>query len=77
MPGHGSKKNGAFGIVHRTHLEALAKLMGELEATPEGSGSMMDNTLIVYGSDNANWQHTDGNNWPFITIGNFGGTFKT
>ena len=75
--GHGSKKNGAFGVVHSTHLGSLVKLMQELEATPEGAGTMMDNTLIVYGSDNANWQHSDGNNWPFITIGNFGGTIKT
>ena len=33
--------------------------------------------MTTPGSDNANWRHSDGNNWPFITIGNFGGTLKT
>ena len=75
--GHGSKKNSAFGVVHGKHLESLAKLAQELDATPEGSGTMMDNSLIIYTSDNANWQHTSGDNWPFITIGNFGGALKS
>jgi hypothetical protein len=37
---------------------------------------MMDNTLIVYTSNNANKQHTDGSSWPFMTLGNFGGTMQ-
>ena len=55
----------------------LVKLMKALEAIPEGSGSMMDNTLIVYTSNNADKQHTDGSNWPFVLLGNGGGRFKT
>ena len=36
----------------------LVKLMKALEATPEGAGSMMDNTLIVYSSNNAAVSYT-------------------
>ena len=46
-------------------------------AIPEGNGTMMDNTLIVYGSNNGNKQHTNGENWPFVLLGNGGGRFKT
>ena len=38
---------------------------------------MMDNTLIVYTSNNADKQHTDGSTWPFILLGNCSGAFKT
>jgi len=55
----------------------LVKLIQSLEAIPEGSGNMMDNTLIVYTSNNADKQHTDGSNWPFLLLGNGGGRFQT
>ena len=38
---------------------------------------MMDNTLIVYTSNNADKQHTNGANWPVMLLGNFDGQFKT
>ena len=37
----------------------------------------MDNTLIVYTSNNADKQHTNGTNWPVMLLGNFDGAFKT
>ena len=51
--------------------------MNELDSVPEGSGTMMDNTLIVYTSNNADKQHTNGANWPVMLLGNANGTFKT
>ena len=62
--------------IRRYNAQMLAKLVTALEATPEGDGTMMDNTLIVYTSNNADKQHTDGARWPFMTLGNFGGTMK-
>jgi hypothetical protein len=38
---------------------------------------MMDNTLIVYTSNNADSQHTNGANWPVVLLGNYDGAFKT
>ena len=38
---------------------------------------MMDNTVIVYTSNNADSQHTSGANWPVMLLGNFDGAFKT
>ena len=55
----------------------LVKLMQELESVPEGSGTMMDNTLIVYTSNNADYQHTSGKTWPVMLLGNYDGAFKT
>lgn len=40
-------------------------------------GTMLDNTLVVFTSDSANRQHTHGENWPFVLLGNLGGRIKT
>jgi len=53
-----------------------AGLMKKLASIPEGKGTMLDNTLIVFTSDSANRQHTGGENWPFVLIGNLGGALK-
>lgn len=80
--GHGlghidQPSNGIWTKIRHYNCEMLVKLMKALEAIPEGTGSMMDNTLIVYSSNNGKEQHTDGSNWPFVLLGNGGGRFKT
>ena len=63
--------------IRQYNSRMLVKLMEELESVPEGSGSMMDNTLIVYTSNNADKQHTNGATWPVMLLGNANGAFKT
>ncbi len=63
--------------IRQYNCQMLVKLMEALESMPEGDGTMMDNTLIVYTSNNADKQHTGGENWPFILLGNCSGRIKT
>jgi len=63
--------------IRQYNCRMLVKLMEALESMPEEGGTMMDNTLIVYTSNNADKQHTSGANWPFILLGNCSGRIKT
>ncbi len=63
--------------IRQYNSRMLVKIMETLESVPEGSGTMMDNTLIVYTSNNADKQHTSGANWPVMLLGNCGGIFKS
>jgi hypothetical protein len=63
--------------IRQYNSRMLVKIMEALESQPEGSGTMMDHTLIVYTSNNADKQHTNGANWPVMLLGNFDGAFKT
>lgn len=63
--------------IRQYNCDMLVRLMQALESMPEGDGTMMDNTLIVYTSNNADKQHTNGANWPFILLGNCSGAFRT
>lgn len=63
--------------IRQYNSRMLVRLVEQLESVREGSGTMMDNTLIVYTSNNADKQHTNGATWPVMLIGNCGGIFKT
>ncbi len=63
--------------IRQYNCSMLVKIMQELESIPEDGGTMMDNTLIVYTSNNADKQHTNGATWPVMLLGNFDGRFKT
>lgn len=63
--------------IRQYNSRMLVRLMEQLESVPEGSGTMMDNTLIVYTSNNADKQHTNGANWPVMLLGNCNGAFKS
>lgn len=63
--------------IRQYNSRMLVRLMEQLESVPEGSGTMMDNTLIVYTSNNADKQHTNGATWPVMLLGNCNWAFKT
>jgi hypothetical protein len=55
------------------HFQLIARTMAKLQAMPEGNGTMLDNTLIVYLSDGAETHHSLCFEWPFVVLGNAGG----
>jgi len=55
--------------------EQVAYIAEQLEATPEGSGTMLDNTLIVITNDMG--INHDSKVQPFTLIGNLDGYFRT
>ena len=79
--GHGGSAAGlsaseCHALIRRKCLEKLAKFIKTLESVPEGDGTMMDNTLVVYLSDSAEGHHPLCNQWPFVIIGDLGGRLK-
>ncbi len=81
--GHWSQVGGSTGSswvkVRHYSLEMLERIIQPLAATrePNGKGTMLDNTLIVYTSDSGEVQHSHGNHWPFLLIGDLGGRIRT
>ena len=76
--GHMAQPDNPIWIkIRQYNSRMLVKIMETLDSVPEGGGTMMDNTLIVYTSNNADKQHTNGANWPVMLLGNCDGAFKT
>jgi hypothetical protein len=68
---------GARNIVRKFQVDLLAGLAAKLDAVPEGDGTMLDNTLIVFLSDAGQQHHANYQNFPMLLIGNLGGRLKT
>ena len=80
--GHGAGTDGATSKQLRSrideyHMGLIAKMAARFKDIPEGEGTMLDNTLIVYTSCAGGMHHGGNSDWPFITVGGVGGKLKT
>ncbi len=65
-------------MIRKFHLDLLSGLMHKLAKAPEGDGTMLDNTVIVYISDNSDKHHSFANEWPLLLFGGkFNGKLKS
>jgi Protein of unknown function (DUF1552) len=63
--------------INTFHIKQLAYLVGKLKAIPEGSGTLLDQCMITYGSGNADGNRHTHDNVPLLLVGKGGGTIKT
>jgi len=76
--GHGqvADSNHMAVTIRRFHMQLVARLMDHLASVPEGDGTMLDNTVIVYLSENAEAHHSNCFEWPVVMLGDLGGRLK-
>jgi Protein of unknown function (DUF1552) len=58
-----------FGEVNKFHVSVLPYFLEKLKATMEGEASLLDKTVIMYGSPMANGNVHNHRNCPFIMLG--------
>jgi len=64
-------------LIRERHMQYLAGFAQKLASIPEGDGSMLDNTLIVYTSDHGEQHHPRNEEWPLLLIGDLVGRLNT
>lgn len=79
--GHGKGIDGKTpeecrSTIREFHARLIARLASKLQAVPEGNGTVLDRTLIVYLSDSGESHHPGLREWPVLLLGNFGGRLK-
>ncbi|MEX0866799.1 MAG: DUF1552 domain-containing protein [Pirellulales bacterium] len=62
--------------IRQYHMQLVARLARALDAVPEGDGTMLDNTLIVYLSENAEGHHSTCYEWPTVMLGDLDGRLR-
>ena len=65
----------ALTKIHNLFSVYFVRLLDALDAVPEGPGTMLDNTLVVWGSEFGEGHSFDP--VPFITAGGLGGALQT
>jgi Protein of unknown function (DUF1552) len=70
-------KQSRIRLINRFHVEQFAYLLKKLKATPDGDGSLLDHSMILYGSglsDGNTHRHDD---LPILLAGKGAGTIRT
>ncbi|MFT5468269.1 MAG: hypothetical protein ACI8UO_003378 [Verrucomicrobiales bacterium] len=62
--------------IEKLHLKQIANMAKKLDSIPEGNGSMLDNTLIVYMACSGGDHHGGMADWPFVLLGGMAGNLK-
>lgn len=66
-----------FEHIARYYVSNLAYLAAKLEAMPEGEGTVLDNTCLLYLSNMMSGAAHDNTRLPILTVGGFGGKLET
>ena len=62
--------------INRYHTQLFSQYLAKLRATPDGDGSLLDHTTILYGSGISNSTRHSGDNLPVLVMGGGAGTLK-
>lgn len=54
--------------VRRQHMTLVDTIATRLKKTPEGDGTVFDNTMIFYFPDNGETHHSHGTEYPFVVL---------
>ena len=81
VPHHGTShhmgdpaKQALLAKINVFHLQQVAYILGKLDGIQEGNGSVLDNSMIAYGSGNSDGQRHNHDDLPALLIGKGGGT---
>ncbi len=75
--GNNKQKQSQISKINRYHMEQFAYFLKRLADTPEGDGSLLDNSMIMYGCAIGDGNRHNHDNLPILVAGGGGGTLKT
>jgi hypothetical protein len=83
-PWHGTSHHGdvpsavkSYAVMNRYHVSLVAEFAKNLLATPDGDGSLLDNSLIYMGSNMGNSHRHEHQNVPVTLVGKASGKIET
>jgi hypothetical protein len=62
--------------INEYHIKQFTYLLNKLKSTPDGDGTLLDNSMIVYGSGLADGSQHEHSNLPTVVAGRGRGTLK-
>lgn len=75
--GKSAHKQEQIAKINRYHIERFGYLLDRLSGIHEGSGTLLENSMIVYGSGISDGDRHNHDDLPIILAGNAGGRIKT
>jgi hypothetical protein len=66
----------AFARINHYHVALLANFLRKLEATPDGDGNLLENSMILYGSSLSDGNEHNFDPLPIVLAGHAGGALE-
>jgi hypothetical protein len=75
---HGEREDRvtAFARINRYHISMMPYFLDKLRRTPDGDATLLDNTMVIYGSPMGNSNVHNHKRCPLIVAGHAGGQLK-
>jgi hypothetical protein len=74
--GNDPRKVARMALINRFHVSLFADFLAKLKATPEGDGTLLDHSLILYGSGMGDPNMHTHDNLPIIVAGGAAGRMR-
>ena len=71
-----STKIGTMSKINTYHVSLFADFVEKMRSTPDGDGSLLDHSLLLYGAGMSNSNAHAARNLPIMLVGGAGGGFK-
>ena len=71
------EEDDAFMRINKYYVSQFAYLIEKLQSMPEGEGTVLDNSCLVFMSNMWSGKNHDSNKVPLLTAGGLGGTLET
>jgi len=65
-----------FALINKYHVQMLAYFIGKLASTPDGDGTLLDHSMILYGSSMSNGNQHDHGPLPLVLVGGASGQLQ-
>jgi hypothetical protein len=65
-----------FAVINKYHVAMLAYFIDKLATTNDGDGTLLDHSMILYGSSMSNGNQHDHDPLPIVLLGGAGGTLE-
>jgi hypothetical protein len=73
---HVEENKARFAVLNRYHIGLLAYLLGKLDSLPDGDGSLLDNSIVLYGSGMSDGNEHNHGPLPIVLAGGAGGALE-
>jgi len=65
-----------FAVINKYHISMLAYFIDKLATTNDGDGTLLDHSMILYGSSMSNGNQHDHDPLPLVLLGGAGGAIE-
>jgi hypothetical protein len=69
-------KMDSFALINRYHIQMLAYFIEKLQSTPDGDETLLDHSVVLYGSSMSNGNQHDHDPLPVVVVGGLSGQLK-